>query len=724
LTDIVRVADEYYVRASSALADDRTRVLKSGDTFLVANRFGDIEDLGISQFGLFHAESRHLSRFTMRVNQQQPLLLGSTVREDNAFLSVDVTNMDSSRSNQTNGGVPRGTVHIFRSQFLTQACRYEHVRALNYGLSPVHLTLSFQFDADFADIFEVRGTKRERRGERLPDLIDGNAAILSYKGLDNVLRRTRVEFSPHPGSLTTSEASFSVTLEPKQETSVYCTVACLRDAATNCVAPFQTAFRTVQHEFDRPHSDEAVITTSRESFNSWLVRSSADLRMLIEGNPEGPYPYAGVPWFSTVFGRDGIITAMECLWTSPRIAESVLKYLAETQATQEIPEQDAEPGKILHEMRRGEMAVTKEVPFARYYGSVDSTPLFVMLAGAYYQRTGDLALIRGIWPNVKRALQWIETYGDRDRDGFVEYEQRSSKGLTQQGWKDSQDSVFHSDGRLADAPIALCEVQGYVYAAQRAGAQLARALRESELAAKLDASAENLKAKFEDAFWCEEIGSYALALDGQKKQCRVRASNAGHALFCAIASKERAEVAANSLMSEHSFCGWGVRTVAACESRYNPMSYHNGSVWPHDNAIIALGFSHYGLQNHVAKIVDGLHEASRYVELHRLPELFCGFHRRPETSGPTLYPVACSPQAWAAGSVYMLVQACLGLSIRAPERQICFTRSALPSSLTEIRVQNLQIADASVDLSIQRVGAATKVEILRKTGDIEIVEAI
>ncbi len=728
MTDIVRVADEYYVRASSALADDRTRVLKSGDTFLVSNRYGDIEDLGISQFGLFHAESRHLSRFTMRVNRQQPLLLGSTVREDNAFLSVDVTNLDSPSSPESKpnpgGDLPRGTVHIFRSQFLAQACRYEHIRVLNYGLTPVRLTLTFQFDADFADIFEVRGTKRERRGERLPDRVDGDVAVLSYRGLDDVVRRTRVEFSPSPASLTSHEASFSLALEPKQQTSIYCSVACLRDAATNGVAPFQAALRSIQRDFDRAHSDECVITTSGESFNSWLARSSADLRMLIEGNPEGPYPYAGVPWFSTVFGRDGIITALECLWTSPHIAESVLKYLAETQATEEIPEQDAEPGKILHEMRRGEMAVTKEVPFARYYGSVDSTPLFVMLAGAYFQRTGNLALIRDIWPNIKRALQWIETYGDGDRDGFVEYQQRASKGLSQQGWKDSQDSVFHSDGRLADPPIALCEVQGYAYAAQRAGAQLARALDEPELAAKLDAAAENLTAKFELAFWCEEIGSYALALDGQKKQCRVRASNAGHALFCRIAAGPHAEAAAKSLMNEHSFCGWGVRTVAACEARYNPMSYHNGSVWPHDNAMIGLGFSYYGFQDHVTRIVDGLHEASRHVELHRLPELFCGFHRRPETNGPTQYPVACAPQAWAAGSVFMLVQACLGLSIRAPERQLCFTRPSLPSNLNEVRVQNLKIADATVDFSVHRAGSGAKVEILRKTGNIEIVETI
>jgi glycogen debranching enzyme len=722
LTDIVRVADEYYVRASSALVDDRTRVLKSGDTFAVLNRYGDIEDLGFSQFGLFHAESRHLSRFAMRLNQQQPLLLGSTVREDNAFLSVDVTNVDTGLN--TDHALPRGTVHVFRSQFLSGATRYEHIRILNYGVEPVRLSLQFQFDADFADIFEVRGTRRARKGDRLPDAVDGDAAILAYKGLDSVFRRTRIEFSPQPTSLTTAEAVYRIALQPKEETSIYNTVACQRNASTNEVVPFQTAFRALHIESDGVRADECEITTSSESFNEWLHRSSADLRMLTERNPEGPYPYAGVPWFSTVFGRDGIITALECLWTAPRMAECVLKYLAETQATEEIPEQDAEPGKILHEMRRGEMAATKEVPFGRYYGSVDSTPLFVMLAGAYFQRTGNLSLIKEIWPNLKRALLWTETYGDRDRDGFVEYEQRSSKGLVQQGWKDSQDSIFHANGDMAEPPIALCEVQGYAYAAKRAGALLARALHEPQTAADWDAAAETLRAKFDEAFWCEEIGSFALALDGQKKQCRVRASNAGHALLCGIASPQHAHASAASLMSEHSFCGWGIRTVAACESRYNPMSYHNGSVWPHDNALAALGFSRYGLQDYVAKIVEGLHEASRHVELHRLPELFCGFHRRPDTSGPTLYPVACLPQAWAAGSVYMLLQACLGLSIRAPERQICFTKPALPAALSEVRLKNLRVGSAVADVRLYRETETVKVEILRKTGNVEIVESI
>jgi len=717
LTDIVRVADEYYVRASSALADDRTRVLKYGETFAVFNRYGDIEALGPSQFGLFHSETRHLSRFTLRLNQQQPLLLGSNVREDNAFLAVDLTNLDSFRDGEDT--LPRGTIHVFRLQFLREACCYTHFRLLNSGLYAAQISLLLRFDADFADIFEVRGTKRPQKGELLPSKVGSDAAVLGYRGLDGVVRRTRLEFSPKPTSLVAGEALFQLRLEPKEEASIFATVSCERGAGHRVADSFPSAFSGL--EGPRVGIDGCHITTSSESFNAWLTRSSADLRMLMEGNPEVAYPYAGVPWFNTVFGRDGIITALECLWMAPHISEGVLKYLAETQATEELPEQDAEPGKILHEMRRSEMAVLKEVPFARYYGSVDSTPLFVLLAGAYFSRTANLSFIRGIWPNIKSALRWMDEYGDCDSDGLLEYQQRSSRGLSQQGWKDSHDSVFHADGRMAEPPIALCEVQGYAYAAKRTAAQIARALQERDFAARLDNEAEILRDRFEDAFWCEEIGTYALALDGRKKQCRVRTSNAGHALFCKIASQDRAEAVTANLLSDRMFSGWGVRTVGASESRYNPMSYHNGSVWPHDNALIGMGLSHYGFRKQAARILHGLYEASVRVELHRLPELFCGFHKRPESSGPTLYPIACAPQAWAAGSVFLLLRACLGLDARAHERQLCFQHPALPENVEEIRIENLRVGDASGDLLIRSDGPeVATVEVLRRRGQLEI----
>ena len=722
MADIVRVRNQYYVRATSALADDRTRVLKYGDTFAVFNRYGDIEPLGFGQFGLFHAEARHLSRMTLLLNQQQPMLLSSTIHDDNAFLSVEMTNLDP--PTKIDITPPRGTIHLFRSKFLDSGACYEQIRLLNYGLQPVQFSLVFQFSADFSDIFEVRGTKRLLKGERLDDLVHGDCAILAYRGLDGVVRKTYLEFSPKPRGLTSRQARYEMSLKPKEESSIFTTVSCERDSIAIQKVSYKAAFEQLHIRNSYERLNDCRIVTSSKSFNDWLKRSEADLRTLTEGNPEGPYPYAGVPWFSTVFGRDGIITALECLWCAPKISETVLQYLAETQATEEIPEQDAEPGKILHEMRRGEMATLREVPFGRYYGSVDATPLFVILGAEYFFRTLNRPFLAKIWPNIQSALLWIDKYGDVDGDGFVEYTRRSAQGLIQQGWKDSSDSVFHANGQLAEPPIALCEVQAYVYAAKRSAALLAREFGDIGQAERLCLAADSLRQKFEDAFWCEALGMYALALDGNKQQCKVRSSNAGHALFCKIANNEHAQALSKSLMTDQLFSGWGIRTIGASESRYNPMSYHNGSIWPHDNALIGWGLSLYGYQEAVSSILDGFHDASVHMDLHRLPELFCGFHKRPDSSGPTLYPMACAPQAWAAGSVYLLMSACLGLNIRAQERQIHFENPSLPPGLDEIKIENLRIGDASSDLNIRRHKGGIVVDVLRKEGKVEVIESI
>ncbi len=726
MADIVRVKDQYYVKATSALADDRTRVLKYGDTFAVLNRYGDIEPLGFGQFGLFHSETRHLSRMTMQLNQQTPMLLSSTIRDDNAFLAVDMTNFDTTSSNGTKNeaGLPRETVHLFRSKFLDKAACYEQIRLINYGLQPLQVSLSFQFEADFADIFEVRGTKRAKKGYRLSDSLDGDAAILSYRGLDNVGRKTRIAFTPKPRVLTTRQARYEFTLEPKKEQSVFVTVSCERDSIAAPTAAYSNAFDTLHHRYANERLHECRLSTSNKRVNAWLKRSEADLRMLTDGNPEGQYPYAGVPWFATVFGRDGIITALECLWIAPHIARSVLQYLAEQQATEEIPEQDAEPGKILHEMRRGEMAALKEVPFGRYYGSVDSTPLFIVLAAGYFLRTGDREFLSSIWPNIQSALRWIDIYGDADRDGFVEYARRSNTGLVQQGWKDSNDSVFHANGILAEPPIALCEVQAYTYAAKRAAAMLAGEFGENDYALKLNLEADSLQQRFEEAFWCEEIGMYALALDGKKQQCKVRSSNAGQTLFCKIGSPDHASRVCDQLMTQQLFSGWGIRTIGSGELRYNPMSYHNGSIWPHDNALIGLGLSLYGFQDAVASILNALYEASLHVDLHRLPELFCGFHKRTDSSGPTLYPVACAPQAWAAGAPYLLLQASLGLTVKALERQVCFANPILPPNIDEVRIENLGVPNAECDVVVHRHPGGVDVDVLRKHGEIEVIKSL
>jgi len=711
--DFLNIDQEYYIRATSSLADNRTRVLKYGETFAVFNRDGDIESLASAQLGLFHKEARHLSRLGFYLGGQKPLLLSSTIREDNSLLTVDATNLEMQFSEADH--VPQGTIHIFRSAALSKAACHMHFRFLNYGTESHPLRLAFLFDADFADIFEVRGTPRKRHGQRLDDRIEGLGFLLAYEGLDEVRRQTRISFSTTPEKINNREATFAHELQPGEEWNLSLTIDCEQFDSKATSAPHTKPPETTTTPIFRTR-----LVSSNKRYNSWLARCQADLLMLIQGNPEGDYPYAGVPWFSTVFGRDGIITALECLWIAPAIARGVLAYLAETQATEEDPSRDAEPGKIIHEMRHGEMAATGEVPFGRYYGSVDSTPLFLTLAGAYFNRTNDLALIEHIWPKIEAALRWIDRYADIDGDGFYEYQKQAEKGLVHQGWKDSYDSIFHRDGRLAEPPIALCEMQGYVFAAKQSVAALCEHLGYPDMGSRLAVEAGELQGRFDRAFWNEELKTYALALDGQKKQCEVRASNAGHALFTKIATASRARLLSDTLLDGGFYSGWGIRTVAARESRYNPMSYHNGSVWPHDNALIGAGLANYGQQRLAARLLTGMFDAARHVDLNRLPELFCGFHRRPDGTGPTLYPVACAPQAWAAGSPYLLLCASLGCEIRAPERLILFDNPQLPSVLDELRIEGLSINDAHVDLLITRHEKGFSVEVVRKEGDVQI----
>ena len=710
--------DPHHVLAAAGVADDRTRVLKHGDTFAVFDHFGHFTPGGLGEQGLYHEGTRYLSALRLELDGQPASFLGSTVRDQNDQLSVALTNLDRTRDGVVE--VPLGTLHLAVRTMLWQKTCHWRLRVKNHGQEPVAAAVRLRFGADFADIFEVRGMARQARGNDLPPEVEPERVVLGYVGLDGVVRRTLLRFSPTPTELGADQTRFDLAIRPQEEITIDLAVACRRWDEATPPPGYDAALAEAEAALDRCKVGSCRLHTSDGRFDTWLRRSESDLHMLTSDLPTGPYPYAGVPWFNTPFGRDGIITALECLWLRPELARGVLTYLAATQATETVPEQDAEPGKILHETRNGEMATLGEMPFGHYYGSIDATPLFVLLAGAYYERTADLAFAESIWPHVTAALFWISHHGDRDGDGFVEYERRAADGLLHQAWKDSDDAVSHADGSLAVGPIAPAEVQSYVYAARKAGAVLANALGLTERAATLVRQADELCDRFEAAFWCDDLGTYALALDGNKRPCRVRSSNAGQCLFGGIAAPDRAARVARHLMAPESFSGWGIRTLATTEARFNPMAYHNGSVWPHDNALIAFGAARYGLADLTIGVLTGLFEAGNTIDLNRMPELFCGFEREPG-EGPVPYPVACAPQAWAASSVFLLVQAALGLEVSGLEKQVWFRKPRLPACLPDLRITNLEVAGASIDLLLVRHGEDVAVNVLRRTGDLAVI---
>jgi glycogen debranching enzyme len=710
---------EFYISTSTSLVEQHTETLKQGDAFAVVDNYGDILPGDGAPMGLFYCDTRHLSRLELLVNGRRPLLLSYEQPSGDVVLSSDLTNPDYLAPD---GSVAlcRASVHILRSKFLWDGACRERILVRSYDSAVRTVSIELRFAADFADLFEVRGHHRPRRGRFPPATVGETSALLRYVGLDGVERSTEIAFDQRPSRLDSGVAEFDLELGPGRQAVLFLTVSCRSEVPAEAERDGYFGFlNRARHARAAQLERGASVQSSNALLNEMLTRATNDAAMLTTDTEQGPYPYAGTPWFSTAFGRDGIITALFMLWLNPTLARGVLRFLAANQATETDAAADAEPGKILHETRGGEMAMLGEVPFRRYYGSVDATPLFIVLAGAYFDRTGDVALMQELWPNVKAALAWIDGDGDRDGDGFVEYGRQADTGLINQGWKDSHDSVFHADGSLCQGPIALSEVQAYVYAAKEAAARIA-AWIEPKAAPKLLAQAAALRRRYHEAFWCEDLGLHALALDGAKRPARVRASNAGHGLFAGIVEQEQAARAAEVYLGEDFFSGWGVRTVAAGEARYSPMSYHNGSIWPHDTALIALGLGRYGLKDAAVQLFRGLFDASIYLEHRRLPELFCGFDRRPRT-GPTRYPVACSPQAWAAAAPFALIGACLSPQFDAKARDIRFVHPQLPDFVDELRVKGLVLNDAKVDLRLRRIGRGVVVDVLDRHGDVRVV---
>ncbi|MCP1536097.1 amylo-alpha-1,6-glucosidase [Methylorubrum extorquens] len=741
---------QYHIEAQASLVDRPLRALKYGEAFAVLDSYGDIGWVPGPE-GLYFQDTRYLSRLALTIEDERPMMLSSAIQDDNGALSVDLTTPDIRLDAGDETAIPRELIAIERTKFLFKGACYDRIGLRNYDTRRRRLRIGVTFDADYRDLFEVRGSDRANRGKRTVERCSATEVQFRYAGLDEMVRTTSLHFGPKPHTLEPGKAEFVVELEPGANTSLFIRVVCQSHRAyTSAPGPeragesaaaalsraagslaeqpdrslgegrvFARAYRDNRRDQRQITAGITTIISSNDQFNEGLCRATADLYMLATRTQEGIYPFAGIPWYSTVFGRDGIITAMMALWIDPNFGKGVLRFLAATQAKEVDPAADAQPGKVLHETRRGEMAMLGEVPFRHYYGTIDGTPLFVMLAAQYHEVTGDLDTIRAIWPQLKLALEWIDTYGDRDGDGFVEYARETEQGLANQGWKDSHDSIFHADGAMAKGPIALCEVQGYVYAAKRGAARLASMLGEDDLSVRLSAAANTLRENFDKAFWCEEIGTYALALDGAKRQCAVRSSNTGHALFTDIALPKRAAGVAAQLLSNDGFNGWGIRTIAKGEARYNPMSYHNGSIWPHDNAICALGLARYGLKEEAALVFEGMFDTSLYYDQKRLPELFCGFMRRRQR-GPVSYPVACSPQAWAAAAPFAFLAACLGLEIDQARNRIRFRNPILPRFLDAVELFNLKLGDSRADIRLHRHGNDVTVSVTRRVGDVQI----
>jgi glycogen debranching enzyme len=720
---VVRVGSDYYVLASSLASRRASQVLANGRGFAVFETAGDIIDSPLEALGFFNRDTRHLSRFEMLIAGAAPYFLSSYLSDDRAQFRATLTNADLGERGSPNW-LPRNSIRLNRGWVLDGAALHHQLSLRNYLGAAVEIELDFFYGVDFADVFEVRGLRRARRGQVLASSVDGSRVELRYQGLDNATRSTEILFDCAPTQIDAQRAMFLLRLEPGENRKLECRITAagtsLSGRALKHAGNFGAALEERQSELSEFRSGWTGISASNGGFASMIRRAAVDLTSIVaRGDGGGTFIMAGVPWFATLFGRDSILTALSVLPFHPQIAVGTLRTLAQLQGDKIDEARDEQPGKIVHEIRSGEMAATGEVPFGRYYGSVDATPLFLWLYGRCVESTGDLDFARELWPNVERAIEWIERWGDRDGDGYVKYMRETPRGLANQGWKDSADAISHHDGELARPPIALAEVQGYVYAACTNVAPVATLLGHRQVADRLLARAAALKRSFERDFWLEPEGMIALALDGDGRPCRVMTSNGAHCLATGLIEGERAAAMCRRLIADDMYSGWGIRTLSRNERRYNPMSYHNGSVWPHDNAMAALGFARAGDYAGVVKVLEGLFDASEQLNTSSLPELFCGF-RREAGLGPVPYPVACYPQAWSAASVFMILQAMLGMRVLGFERRVVFGSPVLPTWLDWLSIDGLQVGDGRVSFVMRRSSNGAAIEVKEKTGGVRV----
>ncbi len=698
----------------------KTLAVKEGGTFLYSDLEGNLDHGGDYGLGLYAKDTRFLSHFRMTINGRAPVLLSSS--SERGYMShVDLTNPDLYDDEVVT--IPQQTLNIRRIRAISGRM-FERVRVKNYNPFEVTLDLEFHLGADFADIFEVRGMTREAGAPPRPPVVRDGTIEFVYDGRDDVRRITRIEFSGLPdvvdvhGLLAT--VTFRMHLGPYQTKLVGLSIDPIVEDGTPSSVDFDHAVHELRRSYEEWERESTEIVTDNELFNELLARSRRDLRALYTETDGGSILAAGIPWYVTVFGRDALIASHQMLMVNTRPAREALELLAAKQGTTIDEWRDEEPGKILHEIRQGEFARAGMIPHTPYYGSVDSTPLFVMLYAMHLRWTGDVAFAEKLLPAAEAALEWIDRYGDRDGDGFVEYQTRSSRGIRNQGWKDSHDAVVHADGRMAEPPIALAEVQGYVYIAKLRMADVYRSLGRHVDARRLVDEAAALKLRYNDAFWMEDEQYFALALDADKRQVRTITSNPGHGLYCGIVDDDKAVALARRLLSPDMFSGWGIRTMSKAAAAYNPMSYHNGSVWPHDNALIAAGLKRYGFARSTNRVATAMFDAAVQADYMRLPELFCGFTRR-TPNRPVSYPIACSPQAWAAGSPYLMLQSILGISARAHENLLTVNLPHLPTWLNTVEVRNLSVGESRISMVFRREGEITSFSLLSREGDVRVV---
>jgi glycogen debranching enzyme len=743
VVDGVRFFEPRDSRIEKATDLGSVQVLKHGNLFMLTDQFGDIhaDSRGL---GLYRDDSRLLSCSVIRVSGARPVALqGSTGANYRGVIQLTNPTLDRNPDDKiTPGqGLVGKKLGITRERLLSNDALEERIRIVNFAEHDETVDVVLEMGEDSADIFEVRGYERAR-GTLLPVATTDTRVTFRYDGLDHRRRRTHVAFSEsatveavQPGDPTDQGGTvrlrwvwpLAAGADHELVWTVWSSVSQLPEAAgeTNQAELFPETPRVAADEGSAAYHawtrSTTAVAADHELFNLTIARSLADIRLLINDGPRPGERYvaAGVPWFTTLFGRDSIIVALQTLAFRPQIAVETLDVLAALQATEVDDWRDAEPGKILHELRRGETALDGELPHSPYYGSVDSTPLFLILLGATYDWTGDESIVDRLWPNALAALKWIDEWGDRDGDGFVEYERRSPRGLLNQGWKDSGDAIRDRNGNQMTAPIALAEVQGYVFDAKRRMAALARLRSEDALATRLEADAEKLRARFEEAFWVEDQRYYAMALDADKNQADALGSNAGQCLWSGIVSPQRARDVADRLLGPAMFSGWGIRTYGDGQPGYTPFGYHTGTVWPHDNSLAAAGLKRYGFQDEANRLVGSVFEAAQQFSDFRLPELFCGF-QRVGAAMPVPYPVACSPQAWSAGASFLFLQTMLGLKAHADRRELELLRPHLPDWLGKVTITNLRVGDASCDLLFHRWRGTTSAEVLRKVGDLSV----